>query len=132
MFHYFFIPLVEDFNFLNLFNYITFRAGGALFTAFLISIFFGQKLIEILKKIQKKGQPIRKDGPKSHLINKVGTPTMGGMLILISIFVSGTPFSFFLYLFYTLGIKKYSIKKNYTVFYIILYYTVTLESQEIS
>ncbi len=88
MFHYFFIPLVEDFNFLNLFNYITFRAGGALFTAFLISIFFGQKLIEILKKIQKKGQPIRKDGPKSHLINKVGTPTMGGMLILISIFVS--------------------------------------------
>ena len=41
MFHYFFVPLVEDFNFLNLFNYITFRAGGALFTAFLISILFG-------------------------------------------------------------------------------------------
>ena len=45
MFHYFFTPLVEDFSFLNLFNYITFRAGGALFTAFLISIFFGPKLI---------------------------------------------------------------------------------------
>ena len=41
-----------------------------------------------MKKIQKKGQPIRKDGPKSHLLNKVGTPTMGGMLILISIFIS--------------------------------------------
>ena len=88
MFHYFLIPLVDDFNFLNLFNYITFRAGGALFTAFIISIFFGQRLIGILKKIQKQGQPIRKDGPKSHLINKVGTPTMGGMLILISIFIS--------------------------------------------
>ena len=88
MFHYFFIPLVDQFNFLNLFNYITFRAGGALFTAFLISILFGSKLIRTLKKIQKTGQPIRKDGPKSHLITKVGTPTMGGMLILISIFIS--------------------------------------------
>ena len=88
MFHYFFTPLVEDFSFLNLFNYITFRAGGALFTAFLISIFFGPKLFRTLKKIQKKGQPIRKDGQKSHLLNKVGTPTMGGMLILISIFIS--------------------------------------------
>ena len=88
MFHYFFIPLVDQFNFLNLFNYITFRAGGALFTAFLISILFGSRLIRTLKKIQKKGQPIRKDGPKSHLITKVGTPTMGGMLILISIFIS--------------------------------------------
>ena len=64
MFHYFFIPLVEDFNFLNLFNYITFRAGGALFTAFLISIFFGQKLIEILKKIQKKVNQFVKMGQK--------------------------------------------------------------------
>ena len=88
MFHYFFIPLVGDFSFFNLFNYITFRAGGALFTAFLVSILFCPKLIKTLKKIQKKGQPIRKDGPKSHLLNKVGTPTMGGMLILISIFIS--------------------------------------------
>ena len=54
----------------------------------LYQYFFGQRLIGILKKIQKQGQPIRKDGPKSHLINKVGTPTMGGMLILISIFIS--------------------------------------------
>ena len=88
MFYYFFIPLIENFHFLNLFKYLTFRAGGALFTAFFISLFLGPKLINILKKIQKEGQPIRKDGPKSHLINKAGTPTMGGMLILISLFFS--------------------------------------------
>ena len=80
MFYYFFIPLVEEFSFLNLFNYLTFRAGGALFTAFFISLIWGHKIINKLKNIQKNGQPIRKDGPKSHLINKVGTPTMGGML----------------------------------------------------
>ena len=54
MFHYFFIPLVEEFSFLNLFNYITFRAGGALFTAFLISILFGPKLIRLLKNFKKR------------------------------------------------------------------------------
>ena len=86
MFYHFFIPLIDNFHFLNLFNYLTFRAGGALFTAFFISFLLGPKLINILKRIQKEGQPIRKDGPKSHLINKVGTPTMGGMLILISLF----------------------------------------------
>ena len=88
MFYHFLIPLIENFHFLNLFNYLTFRAGGALFTAFFISFLLGPKLIKILKKIQKEGQPIRKDGPKSHLISKVGTPTMGGMLILISLFFS--------------------------------------------
>jgi phospho-N-acetylmuramoyl-pentapeptide-transferase len=88
VFYYFFIPYIENFNFLNLFNYLTFRAGGALFTAFLISLLLGPKFIKKLKSVQKKGQPIRKDGPKSHLINKVGTPTMGGMLILISLFIS--------------------------------------------
>ena len=88
MFYYFFIPFVEQFNFFNLFNYLTFRAGGALFTAFIISLILGPRLIKTLKKIQKNGQPIRQDGPKSHLIKKVGTPTMGGMLILISLFFS--------------------------------------------
>ncbi len=88
MFYYFLIPYVESFNFLNLFNYLTFRAGGALFTAFFISLLLGPRFIKKLKSVQKQGQPIRKDGPKSHLLNKVGTPTMGGMLILISLFVS--------------------------------------------
>ena len=59
MFYHFLIPLIENFNFLNLFNYLTFRAGGALFTAFLISFLLGPKLIKILKKIQKEGHPIK-------------------------------------------------------------------------
>ena len=88
MFYYFLIPYVESFNFLNLFNYITFRAGGALFTAFFVSLLLGPRFIKKLKSFQKNGQPIREDGPKSHSINKVGTPTMGGMLILISLFIS--------------------------------------------
>ena len=88
MLYYFLTPYIENFNFLNLFNYLTFRAGGALFTAFFISLFLGPKFIKKLKSVQKKGQPIRLDGPKNHLVNKAGTPTMGGMLILISLFVS--------------------------------------------
>ncbi len=88
MLYYFLTPYIENFNFLNLFNYLTFRAGGALFTAFFISLFLGPKFIKKLKSVQKKGQPIRLDGPKSHLVNKAGTPTMGGMLILISLFVA--------------------------------------------
>jgi phospho-N-acetylmuramoyl-pentapeptide-transferase len=66
----------------NLFRYITFRAGGAFFTALLFGFIFGQPLINYLKKKQKNGQPIRSDGPESHLIAKAGTPTMGGVLIL--------------------------------------------------
>ena len=76
---------MENFHFLNLFNYLTFRAGGALFTAFFISLIWGHKIINKLKNLQKNGQPIRKDGPKSHLINKVGTPTMGGFIILFGL-----------------------------------------------
>ena len=88
MLYYLLTPYIENFNFLNLFNYLTFRAGGALFTAFFISLLLGPRFIKKLKSVQKKGQPIRLDGPKSHLVNKAGTPTMGGMLILISLFGS--------------------------------------------
>ena len=66
----------------NLFRYITFRAGGAFFTALIFGFIFGQPLINFLKKKQKNGQPIRSDGPENHLIAKAGTPTMGGVLIL--------------------------------------------------
>ena len=66
----------------NLFRYITFRAGGAFFTALVFGFIFGQPLIDFLKKKQKNGQPIRLDGPEHHLIAKAGTPTMGGVLIL--------------------------------------------------
>lgn len=57
-------------------------------TSFLISLLIGEKVIKILKRIQKHGQPIRTDGPSEHLITKKGTPTMGGVLILITIFFS--------------------------------------------
>lgn len=65
----------------NLFRYITFRAGGAFFTALVFGFFFGKPLINILRRHQGKGQPIREDGPEGHF-TKVGTPTMGGFLIL--------------------------------------------------
>ena len=66
----------------NLFRYITFRAGGAFFTALIFGFIFGQPLINFLRKKQKNGQPIRSDGPENHLITKAGTPTMGGVLII--------------------------------------------------
>ena len=68
----------------NLFNYITFRAGGAVMTALLISFILGPWMIDALRARQGRGQPIREDGPASHLITKVGTPTMGGLLILLA------------------------------------------------
>ena len=65
----------------NLFKYITFRAGCAFITALVFGFIFGQPLIDLLRRKQGKGQPIREDGPQSHL-SKAGTPTMGGLLIL--------------------------------------------------
>ena len=66
----------------NLFRYITFRAGGAFFTALIFGFIFGRPLITLLRRRQKQGQPIRADGPQSHIETKAGTPTMGGRLIL--------------------------------------------------
>jgi phospho-N-acetylmuramoyl-pentapeptide-transferase len=66
----------------NLFRYITFRAGGAFFTALVFGFVFGQPLINALRRRQQFGQPIREDGPESHVKTKQGTPTMGGLLIL--------------------------------------------------
>ncbi|WP_265528913.1 phospho-N-acetylmuramoyl-pentapeptide-transferase [Sphingomicrobium marinum] len=72
---------------LNLIRYITFRAGAATGTALLIGLLLGPRFINWLRKKQGKGQPIRADGPQSHLAKR-GTPTMGGLLILISVTVS--------------------------------------------
>ena len=69
-------------DFFNLFQYITFRAGGAFLTALIFGFIFGQPLINLLRRRQKHGQPIRDDGPQSHIESKAGTPTMGGVLIL--------------------------------------------------
>jgi len=69
----------------NVFRYITFRTGGATVTALLISFLFGPAIIRLLKSRQRRGQPIREDGPKTHIIQKQGTPTMGGFLILVGL-----------------------------------------------
>src|ERR1700755_870843 len=74
--------------FLNVFRYITFRTGGAMVTAALFVFLFGPWIIDTLRLRQGKGQPIRDDGPKSHLVTKKGTPTMGGLMILSGILVS--------------------------------------------
>lgn len=72
---------------LNLIRYITFRAGGATATALLIGLLIGPKFIGWLRVRQGKGQPIRDDGPQSHLAKR-GTPTMGGLLILTALIIS--------------------------------------------
>ena len=82
------VPLADEFQAFNLFRYITFRTGGATITALIISLLFGPAFIRWLKTHQAEGQPIRDDGPESHLITKIGTPTMGGLLILIAFVVS--------------------------------------------
>ena len=73
---------------LNVFNYITIRSGLALMTSLFVILLFGPYLIKLLSKFQVDGQPIRLDGPESHLVAKKGTPTMGGFIILLSILIS--------------------------------------------
>ncbi|MEL6583057.1 MAG: phospho-N-acetylmuramoyl-pentapeptide-transferase [Pseudomonadota bacterium] len=72
----------------NLFRYLTFRSGGAFFTALFIGLFFGRPMINVLRRKQGKGQPIRTDGPERHVLEKQGTPTMGGLLILVALMIS--------------------------------------------
>jgi phospho-N-acetylmuramoyl-pentapeptide-transferase len=83
----FLYQLSEYFSFFNVFKYLTVRTSGALLTSLLIVLFSGEKVIRALKAKQKRGQPIRSDGPESHLA-KAGTPTMGGILILGSTIIS--------------------------------------------
>lgn len=87
MLYHLLYPLAEDFAIFNLFRYITFRTGGAIMTALIISFIIGPATIKWLKKKQKEGQPIREDGPEGHF-KKAGTPTMGGLMILISAGIS--------------------------------------------
>lgn len=81
------VPLGDEYLFFNLFRYITFRTGGAILTALILSFIIGPRMIAWLKSIQGSGQPIRNDGPETHL-KKAGTPTMGGLMILISVTIS--------------------------------------------
>ncbi len=82
-------PLSDSISFFNIFQYLTFRAGAAIVTALLVSFLVGPVLIRTLRARQGKGQPIREDGPESHLKTKQGTPTMGGFLILMGV-LAGT------------------------------------------
>ena len=80
--------LAGEVSALNVFRYITFRTAGATVTALVFVFLFGPAFIASLKVRQGKGQPIRSDGPQSHLVTKAGTPTMGGLMILMGMVVS--------------------------------------------
>ena len=82
------LHILGDFKVFNLLRYITFRTMGAILTALIISFWLGKPIISWLKSKQKQGQPIRSDGPESHLVTKKGTPTMGGCLILLAVSIS--------------------------------------------
>jgi phospho-N-acetylmuramoyl-pentapeptide-transferase len=82
------LPLSEHFHGLNLIRYLTFRSGGACLTSLIMSFVLGPRVIAKLRSLQKQGQPIRLDGPERHLIEKKGTPTMGGVLILSALTIS--------------------------------------------
>lgn len=82
------LPHVGAFHALNLIRYITFRAGAACLTALVVSFILGPWLIRRLRALQRQGQPIRLDGPERHLVEKKGTPTMGGVLILSALTIS--------------------------------------------
>jgi len=81
-------PMADQFPVLNVFRYLTFRTGGAIITALIVGFLFGPVLINLLKDRQATGQPIRADGPEGHLLSKQGTPTMGGILILLALAVA--------------------------------------------
>jgi phospho-N-acetylmuramoyl-pentapeptide-transferase len=85
---YWLIQFSDRISALNVFRYLTVRTGGAMITALVFVFLFGPSIINELRLKQGKGQPIRSDGPQSHLMTKIGTPTMGGLMILLGIVVS--------------------------------------------
>jgi len=88
MLYHFLTPLSDAIGGLNVFRYISFRTGGALLTSLLLFIIFGRGMIDWMRVKQKKGQPIRDDGPARHVLEKAGTPTMGGAMILGALTIS--------------------------------------------
>ena len=88
MLYHLLVPLSDDISFFNVFRYITFRSGAAVMTALLICFLLGPSIITWLKSKQGSGQPIREDGPEGHLLTKKGTPTMGGVLILLALVIA--------------------------------------------
>jgi len=86
MLYSFLLSLVDNYSYLNVFKYITFRTGLSVFTSFIIVFLIGEPLIKMFAKKQILG-PIRQDGPIDHIIKKAGTPTMGGLIIILGIFL---------------------------------------------
>ena len=84
LFHLLF-PLADSFAPFNVIQYLTFRTGGAVLTSLIMAFLLGPTLIHWLKSKQANGQPIRDDGPANHILTKQGTPTMGGVLLLLSL-----------------------------------------------
>ena len=109
MLYHLMLSLTDEVSLLNVFRYQTTRTGAAILTALLVILLFGPTLLSLLKLKQGRGQPIRSDGPQRHIIEKQGTPTMGGLMILSGIFVSTllwadlTNFYVWAVLFVTLG-----------------------------
>ena len=87
MLYQFLLNFVDTFGFLNVFKYLTFRTGLSVFTSFLIALIIGGPFIKFFSN-QKIYNPIRDDGPEDHIIKKIGTPTMGGVIILLGLLVS--------------------------------------------
>ena len=87
MLYQFLLNFIDTFGFLNVFKYITFRTGLSLFTSLAIVLIIGGPFIKYFSS-QKILNPIRDDGPEEHIVKKIGTPTMGGVIILIGLFVS--------------------------------------------
>ena len=83
-----FLSLSDSYSFLNVFSYITFRTGIAIFTSLIFVLYFGRPFINYLKSSPHFDQPIRNDGPISHILKKSGTPTFGGILIIFGIVFS--------------------------------------------
>jgi phospho-N-acetylmuramoyl-pentapeptide-transferase len=81
-------PFAAHYALFNLFRYITFRSGAACLTALVVSFIIGPALIRWLRLKQRQGQPIRLDGPQRHILEKQGTPTMGGVMILVAWLIS--------------------------------------------
>jgi phospho-N-acetylmuramoyl-pentapeptide-transferase len=88
MLYHLLYPLADQISVFNVFRYLTFRTGGAIITALVISFIVGPFIIRLLREKQGSGQPIREDGPESHLLTKKGTPTMGGVMILLALTLS--------------------------------------------
>ncbi len=88
MLYYLLTSLTNDVSAFNVFRYLTTRTGGAILTALFFIFVAGPRMIALLKIKQGRGQPIRSDGPQRHIVEKQGTPTMGGLMILSGVFVA--------------------------------------------